>query len=223
MVKIKLLIIIIEEGNDKKINLLLNRFGINIKIVSIASGTASPSVLDYFGLVETKKNLFMAIVSESLPKKIFLRLKNVFQLHKRGRGIAFTIPISSGNKFLADSFNKSILERTKFKMKEKKTIKYHLIMTIVSEGHLEQVMNAVKKVGVQGGTVIKGRELSNIIPKRILGFNIEEEKEIILNIVSDKDKNKVMENISTHAGIKTDAEGICFSLPIEDALGLTDE
>ena len=35
--------------------------------------------------------------------------------------------------------------------------KYHLILTIVMEGYLNQVMTAAKRVGASGGTVIKGR------------------------------------------------------------------
>ena len=56
MVNILLLSIILDEGYDKKVNLLLNRYGIKVKTVSNAQGTASPSVLDYFGL-STKEDL----------------------------------------------------------------------------------------------------------------------------------------------------------------------
>ena len=56
MVNLMLLVLIYSEGNDKKINSILNKFGVKIKTISSASGTASPSVLDYFGLMETKKD-----------------------------------------------------------------------------------------------------------------------------------------------------------------------
>ena len=108
-------------------------------------------------------------------------------------------------------------------MKNKKKISYHLVLTIVAEGNLEKIMDIAKESGIYGGTVLKGRELTNIIPKKILGFNIEEEKEIILNIVKDEDKNKFMKNISKEVGIKTEKEGICFSLPIDGTIGLLEE
>ena len=47
MVNIKLLGLILDEGMHKKANSVLNRLGIKFKTVSNASGTASPSVLDY--------------------------------------------------------------------------------------------------------------------------------------------------------------------------------
>ena len=49
MVNLMLLVMIYSEGNDKKINSILNKFGVKIKTITNASGTASPSVLDYFG------------------------------------------------------------------------------------------------------------------------------------------------------------------------------
>ena len=104
-------------------------------------------------------------------------------------------------------------------MIEDNKLSYHLIITIVTEGYLEKVMSAAKKAGSSGGTALKGRGLSDNRPAKILGFNIEPEKDIILNIVSEKDKNKVMEAITKEVGIKTRGRGVCFSLPVEEAIG----
>ena len=208
-----------DEGYDKKLNLILNQLGIRVKTISSASGTASPSILDYFGLVETKKNMYMAVIPEHLTKRIFSRLKTYLKLNQRGKGIAFTVPISSSNKFLSETLSKNIFERSKPEMKKEMDTKYHLVITIVAEGYLEKVMSIAKKIGGVGGTVLKGRELSNIIPKKILGFNIESEREIILNIVPEDDRKKIMEEISKEVGIKTKAKGVCLSVPVEDIMG----
>ena len=219
MVNILLLTIILDEGYDKKVNLLLNRFGIKVKTVSNASGTASPSVLSYFGLVETKKDVYLAIIPEYLERKILSRLRNIFKLEKVGTGVSFTIPISSSNKYLSEAFSKNDMGENDESMK-KDGNKYHLVITIVMEGYLEQVMAAAKRAGATGGTVIKGRGLGNVIPTKILGFNIEPEKDIVLNIVPETDKTKVMEAITKEVGIKTKGKGVCISLPVDDAVGI---
>ena len=220
MVNIFLLAIILDEGYDRKINLLLNRYGIKVKTVSNANGTASQSLLDYFGLAETRKDVYLAIIPEYLERKLLDRLKTIFKLDKEGTGIAFTIPISSSNKFLSDAFYKSDVGENDEEMKEEKN-NYHLIITIVMEGYLEQVMAAAKRAGGNGGTVIKGRGLANVMPTKILGFNIEPERELVLNVVLEKDKNKVMEEISKEVGIKTPGKGVCFALPISSVEGLS--
>ncbi len=219
MVNILLLAIILDEGYDKKANLLLSRFGIKVKTISSASGTASPSVLDYFGLTETKKDVYLAIISDYLEYKILDKVRTTFKLDNEGTGVAFTIPISSSNKFLAENFSKFDVGENDEKMKKNED-KYHLIITIVMEGYIEQVMAAAKRVGCNGGTVIKGRGLGNVIPTKILGFNIEPERELVLNIVREESKNKVMEEISKDVGIKTPGKGVCFALPISDVEGL---
>ena len=219
MVNLMLLVLIYSEGNDKKINSILNKFGVKVKTVTNASGTASASVLDYFGLAETRKDVYLAIIPDYLEHNILSKLKNAFKFEKIGTGITFTIPISSSNKFLVDSFKKSDVEEKVKDMKEDNN-KYHLIITIVLEGYLEQAMAAAKKAGATGGTVIKGRGLANLVPAKVLGFNIETEREVILNVVEDESKQKVMEEITSAVGIKTGGKGVCIALPISDAIGL---
>ena len=219
MVNLMLLVLIYSEGNDKKINSILNKFGVKVKTVTNASGTASASVLDYFGLAETRKDVYFAIIPDYLEHNILSKLKNAFKFEEIGTGITFTIPISSSNKFLMDSFKKSDVEEKVKDMKEDNN-KYHLIITIVLEGYLEQAMAAAKKAGATGGTVIKGRGLANLVPAKVLGFNIEPEREVILNVVEDESKQKVMEEITSAVGIKTGGKGVCIALPISGAIGL---
>lgn len=216
MANIKMLFIIIEEGYDKRIKYFLNRYGIKLKTVSKVNGTASISVLNYFGLLETEKELFMAIIPDYMCNEILYKLKDSFKLDKLGMGLAFTISITSSNKFISDSFKEFDGSVKRMENKEK----YHLIVTIVSEGYLESVMNAAKKAGASGGTAIKGRGLGYNKRAKILGFNIEPERDIVLNIVLEKDKNKIMEAITKEVGIKTSARGYSISLPIDDVISL---
>lgn len=218
MVKLLLLLIILDEGYDRKISYILNKYNIKYKTVSNGNGTASPSVLDYFGLTETKKEFFLAIIPDYLKSDILLKLEKDFDLKKAGTGIAFTIPIISSNKFLMDDFVNSGVEESGELMNNGK--KYQLIMTIVMEGYIENVMVAAKRAGASGGTVMKGRGLGNKIPTKILGFNIEPGKDIVLNLVKEEDKTKVMEEITKDVGIKTPGKGICISLPVDSVVGV---
>ena len=45
------------------------QYGIKFKTVTSAIGTASPSVLDYFGLTETHKDVFLAVIPSYLEEK----------------------------------------------------------------------------------------------------------------------------------------------------------
>ena len=216
MVNIKLLFIILDYGYSKKVNSILNKYNIKFKTVSNARGTASPSLLSYFGLTDTKKEIYTAIFPDYLTHEILNKINKEFDLKNIGTGIAFTIRVTSSNKYLSDDFNKKI---DRGDIVENDSKKYSLIMTIVSEGHLEDVMSSAKKAGGSGGTSIKGRGLAFLKKSKVLGFNIEPEKDIVLNIVERENKTKIMEEITKNVGIKTDGKGICLSLPIEDFVG----
>lgn len=221
MVNIKLLFIILENGYDKEIKYLLNKYGIKVKTVTNAKGTASKSVLSYFGLSETEKDVYMAIVPDFLSNNILLEIEQSFNLDEYGTGVAFTIPIASSNKFLSTTFKQETYSGSDKPMENK--INFYLIITIVSEGYLEQVMTAAKRAGSSGGTAIKGRGLAGKEAVKILGFNIEQEKDIVLNIVSEQDKTKVMQEITKEVGIKTKGKGVCIALPIDATVGIDDK
>ena len=107
---------------------------------------------------------------------------------------------------------------------DKKNCEYHLIVTIVTEGFSEQVMNTAKKSGAGGGTLIRGRSLDQTNSKRqFLGFSIEPEKDVILIVAKNDLKNDIMNAIVENTGLKTKGGGIVFSLPITDVIGLYEQ
>lgn len=217
MVNIKLLFAILNSNHNDKIKTIFNKNNISIKVLTHGLGTASPSILDYFGIVETKKDIYMAIIPDYLESKIMNHLNKEFKIEQPGTGIAFTVPISSSNKYISMAFEKNKVVKEIVNMKNNK--KYHLIITIVLEGHLEQVMNAAKKMGANGGTVIRGRGLGNKEAIKLFGFEIEPGRELVLNVVEEDIKNKVMEEITNQVGLKTPGKGICISLPVDSAVG----
>ena len=58
---------------------------------------------------------------------------------------------------------------------------------------------------------------------KLFGFEIEPGREIILNVVDKEIKNKVMEEITKTVSIKTPGKGICISLPVDSAIGISDK
>ena len=204
--------IITEIDKEEKFTEVLNSFGIDNFILTRASGTASPSIMDYFGLTEVKKQIIMCFIPEYLEHDICVILKEL--LKKHGAGVCFTIKITASNKFIQEKFdpNKEVI-----KMEESNK---SLIYTIVSEGYYEDVMSAAKKAGATGGTLIKGRGMQSKEATKILGVTIDPEKEIVLIIADNDIKLKVMEAINKKVGLNTDGKGICFSLPIDSAIGL---
>ena len=208
---IKLLIVIFND--EKKLKHLFKKFKLSYNVMTYGSGTASASLLNYLGLDSIKKSIYFSLISANFEKDIFEYLKNKMNLKEIGKGIAFTISLTSSNKFIKDN----LIEGDDYM--ENNNSSYELIVTIVKEGYSDLVMQASKKVGCNGGTLIEGRSLGSA-RTIFMDLAIEPEKDIVLNIVSSDIKRRVMESINETCGVKTEARGLIFSLPIDSVLGL---
>lgn len=180
-------------------------------------GSADSAMLDYLGLGDNKKITVVSFVADSAVMHLYKLYNDKLSLSKAGSGIAFTVPVT-GASGAAFSLNGTTAE-TEGKTEMPET-KYELIVTIVNRGGFEAVKKAAKEAGARGGTLLHGLGLGGEEAAKFLGISIQPEKDIILIVVERDERGAVMQNILNGAGILTEYRGICFSLPVESALGL---
>lgn len=208
---IKMLFII--NDNEKKLIRFINKFHLPFNTVMHGVGTASQGILDFFNLVPTEKNILLSIIPDVKEKEILNHLNEAMKIKEIGNGIGFTVPLSSSSKYILDAFSKEEGE----KMKNKND--YHLIITIVNDGYADKVMDIAKKNGANGGTLLKGRSIGENRSLKFFNMAIEPEKDVLLIVCHQKDKNKIMTEILEKEGINKTAQGMCFSLPIDNTIG----
>ncbi len=211
---VKLLLIIFND--EKKLKTLFKKYKLTFNVMTYGTGTASHRLLKKLGLDEVRKNIYFSLIPSNIEDILFNDLKSKFKIKEIGKGIALTIPLNSSSKYVSDMLIKGDIE-----MDDVDSC-YELIITIVKDGYSDLVMQAAKKAGCKGGTVINARSLGS---SRTIFMNlaIEPEKDLVLNIVSKKIASKVMEQIREEAGIKSDARGLIISLPIDKVIGLQDD
>ncbi len=209
--KLKLLFIINDQ--EKKLNILINKFHLPFNVVMHGLGTASQSILDFFDLIPTEKNILLSIISSDLEKPIITYLRDHNKMNEVGKGIGFTIPLSSSPKYMQEAFKEKEDE-----LMNKKS-EYHLIVTIVNSGNADKVMKVAKKCGANGGTLLKGRDMEGKNSFKFFNMTIEPEKDILLIVCKNIEKNKIMEGILHEYGANTSAGGICYSLPVDSIIG----
>jgi nitrogen regulatory protein PII len=101
--------------------------------------------------------------------------------------------------------------------------KYELIFCIVNAGFALEVMEAAKKAGATGGTIIRGRGTANPEAEEFYQIAIQPDKEILWLIVPKEIKDDVMHRIYQDAGLASKSKGIAFSIPVSHAVGLHEE
>ena len=218
IVKTKMLITITDKDKYAKILKLYKRHNITYSFLINGIGTASSSLLEYFGLSEIKKNIMISIIPEKLEIKLLYDLHNKMEIYKPGMGIAFTTSITSATRYLSNQYKDvKFVEEEYFMIKDKE---YELVIVIVLEGYSSLAMDAAKRVGASGGTLVHGIGLGSKEATKFLGITIEPEKDVVLILTEKDNKKKVMSEITDAVGLSKDGRGICFSIPVDNVVGL---
>ncbi|MBE6600487.1 MAG: P-II family nitrogen regulator [Ruminococcaceae bacterium] len=101
------------------------------------------------------------------------------------------------------------------------TYNHEVIFCIVNAGFSDSVMDAAREFGARGGTVIRARGTANAEAEKLFGIAIQPEKEIVMILVDKKIKNDILHALYRAVGLKTPGQGIAFSLPVDEVVGLS--
>ncbi len=97
---------------------------------------------------------------------------------------------------------------------------YELILVLVNSGFTDVVMDAARAEGARGGTILRARGTATKEMQNKYGIIITPDKELVLILVSTEIKDNVLSAVYKAAGLQTDGQGIAFSLPVTDVVGL---
>ena len=196
---------------------ILMRENVPCRFLIHGHGAADSAMLDYLGLGDNQKIAAISFVADKAVIDLYRVFNDMLSFNKAGSGIAFTVPIS-GASGAAFALNGTTSETEgKSEMSEPK---YELILTIVNRGGFDVVKKAAKDAGARGGTMLHGLGLGGEEASKFLGISIQPEKDVILIVVERENRDQVMQSILNEAGLMTENRGICFSLPVDSALGL---
>lgn len=91
----------------------------------------------------------------------------------------------------------------------------HLVITVVKKGWGDTVVEATIEKGAKGGTVLFGHGQSGTKQKSILGLVLNQEKEIVLTVVTSDLLDDVIQAAIEAGEIITPGVGICMSFPLD--------
>lgn len=97
---------------------------------------------------------------------------------------------------------------------------YKLIITIVKKGKASKIVEASKKAGARGGTIIYGKGKGIHEQKKFFGLEIEPEKEMILTLVPHELVDKVLKSIEEAGSLNKPRNGIGFVIDAKKISGI---
>lgn len=99
---------------------------------------------------------------------------------------------------------------------------HEAIFCIVNSGYSEAVMDAAKKLGARGGTVINARGTASKEAESFFHITIQPEKEIVMIIVPSSIKDDVLHALYKEVGLDSPGQGIAFAMPVDSVVGISD-
>lgn len=225
---LKLLVIIIEPNQTDKVDAILQKSKLHFHFECDAIGTAPSEILDVLGIGRTEKRIVFCLESVGRIQKMIARLHADIYLDKPGHGIAFTLPLSGVSNPVCGAFAKKLEEEAKGQPekeveKMKFDAKFDLIMAVLNQGYSDDLMEAAKKAGATGGTILNARHIGAEKAVKFFGISIQAEKEVVWVLAARENKKAIMQGMSQACGAKTDAQGVVFSLPVDHVEGLFSE
>lgn len=96
-----------------------------------------------------------------------------------------------------------------------------LILFVCNHGYAYDAMAEARKAGARGGTIIHGRSSISTEKQKFFGITVHPEKDILMVVCTEEQKPLLMKAMSSKYGVTSDAKGLCFSLKVEDSIGIS--
>ena len=93
--KLKVLVTVVNRNKAEFFMDFLSGFEVNFQTAVFAQGTARSEMLYMLGLEDSDKSVIFSVIREDRAQEILQGLEDKFNTIRKGKGIAFTIPISS--------------------------------------------------------------------------------------------------------------------------------
>lgn len=93
--RLKLLVTVVNRNKTEYYTDLIQSFEVNMQAIALADGTANATTLQYLGLTDTDRSVILSVIQENKLPDALHALEEKFATVKGGKGIAFTVPITS--------------------------------------------------------------------------------------------------------------------------------
>lgn len=220
----KLLISIVNYGLARKAVKASKEAGAEGGTTVFGRGTGSRDITTFLGIpFEPEKEIIFTLITEDKVEEVLQAITSTARLDKPGYGIAFVLNISkvAGVSHLCNAEKERINNKSGgAAMADNGEILYDLIVTIVNRGEAEKVVQASRKAGAEGGTILCGRGTGIHEHAKLFGITIEPEKEIVFTLIDRRKSEKVLEAIINESELNKPGKGIAFVLEVEKVAGI---
>lgn len=212
----QLLVSIVERGKGKGLLEHYRQFGLIHHNQAAGHGTASSHLLDTLGFGTSERDVILTFGPRDTMRQLMNHLKDDDRSKLGAPGIAFALNLSGMSAILAVALSRLEEMRPERGEQIMEQGNHHsLILVTVNQGYTDAVMDAARAAGARGGTVIRARWTGAEEVEKFVGITIQAEKEVLAIVANNRERNAIMEAIDRTHGMRTSAQAMVVSLPID--------
>ena len=206
---------IVNYGIASRVLQKAKKIGVSGSTIFLGRGTVNNSLLKFLSLYDERKEILLMGTDQYTANYALEELNKNFRFDKPNHGIAFITSMcemvgawccmGEHNKKQETGANKSM---------------YQLIITIVNRGKAEDVVEAARAAGANGGTIINARGSGVNETSKLFNMEIEPEKEMVMIIAHKEIAKNVVSSIRKKLEIDQPNNGIVFIQDIKKAYGI---
>lgn len=206
---------IVNKGFGNKVLKVAKEGGTSGGTIIRCEGTVANRFLNLMGLDETKKELMVTLVPKAYEEKLHQLVSEKLHLDKSGMGIVFSANTSS---VYGSRLNNHDFEESDENMKN-----YQLMVTIVDRDSGDDVVEAARKAGAKGATILHGRGTGTAEISKVFNIEMQPEKELVLLVVEGERVTPIADVIRSEMKLDLPGNGVIFSMPLNEVTGLVQD
>lgn len=221
LTQLHLLVIIVEEHNEKDVVAILKKSKMPGQFVIAAEGTTDAPIMDALGFSYPERSIIIGFKAKNKITELLNQISYRFMGPDKEKGFAFSIPISGMMSHICFDDNMIANLQDDFEREVEEvnaTIEHDLIITIIDEGNVEDVMQAARKAGATGGTAFHSLHFGREDIAKFFGIPLQEKKDVVGILVERSQKIKIMQSIKDKLG--ENKTKMMFTLPADNVVGL---
>lgn len=212
----QLLVSIVERGKGMEVSKIYKTFHVTQHLQSAGRGTAASHLLDTLGFGTAERDIVLSIAPKDTLRQLMYYLKDEDRSELEAKGIAFTMDVSGLGAILAVTLSRiEVMDAERGEMIMEQDNRHHLILVAVNQGYTDAVMDTARAAGARGGTVVRARWVGAGEIEQFIGITLQAEKEILAIVATGKERSRIMEEINRIHGLKSSAQAVVISLPID--------
>ena len=179
--------------------------------ISLGRSIKSGAILQALFLADVQQDVVFTLMGDEADGVIEAVQRAAKEQPKKLGGTQLILDVSGMYLRVAPTVNIDSVETRSAKMESG----FQLIWVIINQGYADDVMQAARKAGAKGGTIITARGTGTEDDVKFFGISLVPEKEMLLIVADNSATQGIVEAINATPHLCEPGGGIVFNMNVE--------